>query len=88
MKTFAIIMAALLTINLCACSQENKTKEDKDMGTIYDYTALSNKGQEVFRRYNAALVLKHPRTKQGGLFLCCKEQRDVAHYSSSWRSLR
>ena len=58
MKTFAIIMAALLTINLCACSQGNKTKEDKDMGTIYDYTALSNKGQEVnFADYKGKVLL-------------------------------
>ena len=58
MKKIVMMLMALLTISLCACSQGNKTKEDKDMGTIYDYTALSNKGQEVsFADYKGKVLL-------------------------------
>ena len=58
MKKFILILAALLTISLSACAQRNKAKEDKNMGTIYDFTALSNKGKEVnFADYRGKVLL-------------------------------
>ena len=58
MKKIIMMMAALLTISLSACAQRNKAKEDKNMGTIYDFTALSNKGKEVnFADYKGKVLL-------------------------------
>ena len=56
-------MAAFLTISLNVCSQNNRQNDNKDnnannMSTIYDFTALSNRGQEVnFADYRGKVLL-------------------------------
>ena len=41
MKKTAIILAAMLTMSLCACSQSNKSKENKSMKTLVAFFSAS-----------------------------------------------
>ncbi len=63
MKKIILAMVAFLTISLNVCSQNNRQNDNKDnnannMSTIYDFTALSNRGQEVnFADYRGKVLL-------------------------------